>query len=130
VKLVNKVQIQQQGCCLEEEQSKAQPTDKISRGVSQLETFALGYDELNLAEFPLAAIADRHPSGEKTNILTDTVWDRAAKKHLPRRLMISGTDLYGLTSNGSIGNSIADCRHRLPKDSIDFSTSVFIMAIW
>ena len=70
MKLVDKVQIQQHGCCLEED-SIPKASVKNSQGVSQLETFSLGYDELNLAEFPLSAIADRHPSGEKTTILTD-----------------------------------------------------------
>lgn len=55
-----------------------------------------GVDELNLAEFPLAAVSDRFLNGAKTVIFEDTVFCQDAKKHLPRRLTISGSDRYGL----------------------------------
>ncbi len=61
-----------------------------------IETFADGRDEMNLAEFPLAAIGDRFLDGTKTVVFTDTVWDREKRKHLPRQLTISGSDRYGL----------------------------------
>lgn len=61
-----------------------------------LETFADGRDEMNLAEFPLAAIGDRFLDGTKTVVFADTVWDREKRKHLPRQLTISGSDRYGL----------------------------------
>ena len=54
------------------------------------------YDELNLAEFGLASAGERHLNGKKTVIFEDTVWDKAARKRLPRKLAISGSDLYGL----------------------------------
>ena len=54
------------------------------------------YDELNLAEFGLASAGERHLDGKKTVIFEDTVWDKAARKRLPRKLAISGSDLYGL----------------------------------
>ena len=53
-------------------------------------------DELNLAEFPLAAISDRFLDGTKTVVLEDTVFDREQNKFLPRRLTLSGSDRYGL----------------------------------
>lgn len=56
----------------------------------------LGYDELNLAEFPLAAISDRFLDGTKTVVFEDSVWDRAKNKRMPRTLTISGSDRYGL----------------------------------
>ena len=56
-------------------------------------------DELNLAEFPLAAISDRFPAGMKTVTLEDTVYDRIQKQHLPRRLILSGSDRYGLPTS-------------------------------
>lgn len=56
----------------------------------------LGYDELNLAEFPLAAVTERFLGAEKTVVFEDTVWDRKARRHLPRKLVISGSDYYGL----------------------------------
>ena len=61
-----------------------------------LETFADGRDEMNLAEFPLAAIGDRFLDGTKTVVFSDTVWDREKREHLPRQLTISGSDRYGL----------------------------------
>ena len=54
------------------------------------------YDELNLAEFGLASAGERLLDGKKTVIFEDTVWDKDARKRLPRKLAISGSDLYGL----------------------------------
>jgi plasmid replication initiation protein len=56
-------------------------------------------DELNLAEFPLAAISDRFLDGTKTVVLEDTVFDREQNKYLPRRLTLSGSDRYGLPTS-------------------------------
>ena len=51
---------------------------------------------MNLAEFPLAPIADRFLDGRKTVIISDQVWDRNERRYLPRTLTISGSDRYGL----------------------------------
>ncbi|MCA9016666.1 MAG: replication initiator protein A [Planctomycetaceae bacterium] len=56
-------------------------------------------DELNLAEFPLAAISDRFLDGTKTVVLEDTVFDREQNKYLPRRLTLSGSDRFGLPTS-------------------------------
>ena len=56
-------------------------------------------DELNLAEFPLAAISDRFLDGTKTVVLEDTVFDREQNKYLPRQLTLSGADRYGLPTS-------------------------------
>ncbi len=53
-------------------------------------------DELNLAEFPLAAISDRFLDGTKTVVFEDTVWDYKQKRRVPRSLTVSGSDQYGL----------------------------------
>ena len=63
---------------------------------SEAQAFVGCCDELNLAEFGLASAGERHLDGKKTVIFEDTVWDKAARKHLPRKLAISGSDLYGL----------------------------------
>ena len=63
---------------------------------SEAKAAAGWYDELNLAEFGLASAGERHLDGKKTVIFEDTVWDKAARKRLPRKLAISGSDLYGL----------------------------------
>ena len=51
---------------------------------------------MNLAEFPLAALADRVANGQKTLVFEDTVWDRRAGQEVTRRLTISASDRYGL----------------------------------
>ena len=53
-------------------------------------------DELNLAEFPMAAVSDRFLDGQKTVVFEDTVFCREQRRELPRRLIISGSDRYGL----------------------------------
>jgi len=53
-------------------------------------------DEMNLAEFPLATLADRAPRGCKTLVFEDRIWDRGQSQHRIRRLTISASDKYGL----------------------------------
>jgi hypothetical protein len=55
-----------------------------------------GRDELNLAEFPLATIADRVPEGQKTLMFEDEICDRESGELIPRKLTITGSDQYGL----------------------------------
>jgi hypothetical protein len=55
-----------------------------------------GRDELNLAEFPLAAISDCVPDGQKTLVFTDTIFDQGKSATITRRLTISASDAYGL----------------------------------
>ena len=56
----------------------------------------MGRDEMNLAEFPLATLADRAPRGCKTLVFEDRIWDRGQGEHRVRRLTISASDKYGL----------------------------------
>ncbi len=65
----------------------------------QIQPIESAVDELNLAEFPLAAISDRFLDGTKTVVLEDTVFDREQNKYLPRRLTLSGSDRYGLPTS-------------------------------
>jgi hypothetical protein len=53
-------------------------------------------DELNFAEFPLAALSDTVPDDQKTLVFTDTVFDRGAQAEVLRRLTITASDEYGL----------------------------------
>lgn len=55
-----------------------------------------GRDELNLAEFPLSAISDRHAPDQKTMVFEDKVWDGSRKEVITRRLTITASDAYGL----------------------------------
>jgi hypothetical protein len=57
---------------------------------------SMGRDEMNLAEFPLATLADRAPRGCKTLVFEDRIWDRGQGQHRVRRLTISASDKYGL----------------------------------
>lgn len=56
----------------------------------------MGRDEMNLAEFPLATLADRAPRGSKTLVYEDRIWDRGQGQHRVRRLTISASDKFGL----------------------------------
>ena len=56
----------------------------------------MGRDEMNLAEFPLATLADRVPKGCKTLVFEDVIWDGGQRQHVARRLTISASDKFGL----------------------------------
>src|SRR6266852_4524175 len=56
----------------------------------------LGADELNLAEFPLAVFSRQLSSSQKTLEFEDEVFDEGAKRSVRRRLVISGSDRFGL----------------------------------
>jgi len=57
---------------------------------------SMGRDEMNLAEFPLATLADRAPRGCKTLVFEDRIWDRGGAQYRVRRLTVSASDKYGL----------------------------------
>jgi hypothetical protein len=58
----------------------------------------LGADELNLAEFPLAVFSHRGDPSQKTVEFEDEIYDEGAKRSIRRRLVISGSDRFGLPS--------------------------------
>lgn len=53
-------------------------------------------DELNLAEFPLAAITHRPHADQKTLVFEDDIFDEGAGQPVHRKLVVSGTEAYGL----------------------------------
>ena len=55
-----------------------------------------GKDELNLAEFPLCALAHRLQPDQKTLRFEDRVWDARRGETITRQLTITGSDAYGL----------------------------------
>lgn len=69
--------------------------------VIQLEDYdrSLGTDELNLAEFPLAALASRTVPGQNTLLFEDTIFDEGANAQVNRSLVIAGSDHFGLPTN-------------------------------
>lgn len=58
-----------------------------------------GRDEMNFAEFPLAAIADRVPDNQKTLVFEDKIFDSGKSEMITRRLTISASDKYGLPTS-------------------------------
>ena len=57
---------------------------------------SMGRDEMNLAEFPLATLADRAPRGCKTLVFEYPIGDPDQAQPRVRRLTISASDKYGL----------------------------------
>jgi hypothetical protein len=55
-----------------------------------------GKDELNLAEFPLCALAHRMRPEQKTLTFEDRVWDERRGETITRQLIITGSDAFGL----------------------------------
>ena len=55
-------------------------------------------DELNLAEFPIAALTDRVPDGQTTLVFEDKL-ERRDSSPIVRRLTIMGTPKYGLPTS-------------------------------
>ena len=55
-----------------------------------------GKDELNLAEFPLCALAHRLRPEQRTLRFEDRVWDEGRGGMITRQLTITGSDAYGL----------------------------------
>src|ERR1700712_3520732 len=57
-----------------------------------------GRDELNLAEFPIAALSDRVPDGQLTLVFEDKL-ERRDSAPIVRRLTIMGTPKHGLPTS-------------------------------
>src|SRR4051794_39656473 len=55
-----------------------------------------GKDELNLAEFPLSAIAERTDPSQKTLTFEDRIWDESRGEVVTRQLTITASDQFGL----------------------------------
>lgn len=69
---------------------KNQPTRVVSR------TTRDGKDELNLAEWPIAALTDQIPEGVKTLEFQDHFTDSQTNKTIVRKLTITASDKWGL----------------------------------
>lgn len=59
---------------------------------------ALGADELNLCEFPLAAFGSRAPGELKTLTFEDEIFDEGNQQLVQRKLTVSASDAFGLPS--------------------------------
>jgi hypothetical protein len=58
-----------------------------------------GKDEMNFAEFPLAAIADRVPDDQKTLVFEDQLFDSGRSEMITRRLTIMASEKFGLPTS-------------------------------
>lgn len=73
--------------------AKEKEQEVILHSPTKAESFK---DELNLAEFPLASLADHVPADQKTLTFKDTIFDKGANKPVTRKLTIAASDKYGL----------------------------------
>ena len=55
-----------------------------------------GKDELNLAEFPIAALSNRVDQGTKTIVFEDSTRDNSTGEIIARSLTITASDAFGL----------------------------------
>ena len=55
-----------------------------------------GLDEMNFAEFPMGVVGNRVDPSVKTLLYVDTIFDKAQGKDILRRVMITGSDAFGL----------------------------------
>ena len=65
-------------------------------GNGDLESFEKGKDELNLAEFPIAVVAESARPGQLTLEFSDTIQDRSTGLPVERRVTVHGTEEWGL----------------------------------
>ncbi len=92
-----------------------------------------GRDELNLAEFPLAAIANRVPDNQKTLVFEDQIFDSGKSEMIKRRLTISASDKYGLPTSLDdeviLGLIQLTKQHRFTERKVDFSRYKLIQVL-
>lgn len=55
-----------------------------------------GRDEMNLAEFPLAGLANRSPEGKDTLVFEDCTWDKQQRANVRKRLTVAASAEFGL----------------------------------
>ncbi|MBX9787499.1 MAG: replication initiator protein A [Pirellulales bacterium] len=88
---------------------------------TRLADFRDGRDENNLAEFPLALLADRVPEGQKSVEYQDTITDWKTGQVVHRRVCITGSDKFGLPT--SKDEDVLLALVQLTKIRNDFSSS-------
>jgi Replication initiator protein A len=78
-------------------QTESAPADRPPQ--PELLPRTIGRDELNLAEFPLTALAHRVPCDRKELVYQDQIRDQNSGEIIPRRLTITGDAKYGLPTS-------------------------------
>src|SRR5712692_9542069 len=74
----------------------AEKAERLGVPRSVMAKKGLGADEMNLAEFPLAVFSRRLDDSRNTVEFEDEKFDEGAKRSVRRRLVISGSDRFGL----------------------------------
>lgn len=81
---------------MEKNRARKPPTQPPVTASKTHELNVTGVDEMNFAEFPLAALSKRIDDGKKTVTFEKTIFDRKERRNVIRRLTLSGSDRYGL----------------------------------
>jgi len=81
-----------------------------------------GRDELNLAEFPSAAISHRLPDGCKELVYQDRIRDQGTGEMVPRKLTITGDATHGLPT--PLDDDVIVALMYVTKEANDFTSRV------
>ncbi len=77
-------------------EKKASQAGQINIFTNQVETFVKGRDEMNLAEFPIAVVAESAQAGQLTLQFSDSIKDQASGEIIDRSVTVHGTEEWGL----------------------------------
>src|SRR5580693_3338560 len=83
-------------------------------------TRIIGRDELNLAEFPLTALAHRVSADCKELVYQDIIRDQNSGEIIPRKLTISGDVKYGLPT--SLDDDVIVALIHMTKEANNFAS--------
>lgn len=78
-----------------------------------------GRDEMNLAEFPITLLSDRVPKGQKAIKFQDKVFDERRGKLITRKVVIEGSEEYGLPT--AVDDEVVLALLQIAKQANDFS---------
>jgi hypothetical protein len=82
----------------------------------------IGRDELNLAEFPLTALAHRVSADCKELVYQDQIRDQSSGEIIPRRLTITGDVKYGLPT--SLDDDVIVALIHMTKEANNFTSRI------
>ena len=80
----------------ERKSGKAAEAEQIDLFPKDLESFVRGKDEMNLAEFPIGAVAEAAKPGQLTLRFSDSITDQSTGETVDRSVTVSGTEEWGL----------------------------------
>ncbi|QDV39342.1 replication initiator protein A [Tautonia plasticadhaerens] len=86
---------------------------------TELQTIS-GRDEMNLAEFPITLLSDRAPKGQKAIKFQDEVFDERRGKLITRKVVIEGSEEYGLPT--AVDDEVILALLQIAKQTNDFGS--------